>query len=63
MKFDLVKTISSSTELCSRERFNAMLDDKQISLVCKKIFLKMVEYKAAKTKERRNIIQLISIEV
>ena len=55
--FALVKKIGSQAEPCDRQRFHEIIDDKQVSLICKKIFLAMVEYRAAKTEETRKLIK------
>ena len=40
--FALVKKIGSQAEPCDRQRFHEIIDDTQVSLICKKIFLAMV---------------------
>ena len=55
--FALVKKIGSQAEPCDRQRFHEIIDDKQVSLICRKIFLAMVEYRAAKTEETRKLIK------
>ena len=55
--FALVKRIGSQAEPCDRQRFHEIIDDTQVSLICKKIFLAMVEYRAAKTEEIRKLIK------
>lgn len=55
--FALVKKIGSQAEPCDRQRFHEIIDDTQVSLICKKIFLAMVEYRAAKTEEARKLIK------
>jgi hypothetical protein len=55
--FALVKKIGSQAEPCDRQRFHEIIDDTQVSLICKKIFLAMVEYRAAKTEETRKLIK------
>ena len=56
-KFDSIKRINSLTESCTRQRFNEIIDDVEVSKICKRIYLAMVEYRAAKTEETRKLIK------
>ena len=56
-KFDSIKRINSLTESCTRQRFNEIIDDVEVSNVCKRIYLAIVEYRAAKTEETRKLIK------